>query len=287
LLRAAGHKVNYQSAKEKKWKKALKKSSDIVVVAGGDGTVAKVAKQLVGSRTPITVLPTGTANNIAKTLGLTELKLKELIAGWKHGRCVHFDVGVASGPWGSKCFVEGFGLGLFAEAMLQLDGKENGDLAQTGKPAHVIDSVLRILKKKAQHVKPKKISVRLDGKDLSGEYILLEALNIRYIGPNLDLVPQADASDGFLDVVMVTPGGRPKLSSHLSDLLKGKGTRPKLKFRRGKQLQIEWESSPVHIDDMPWPHKDDEPVIKSNAIDVKVQPGALVFLIPKTRRRAR
>jgi diacylglycerol kinase family enzyme len=256
-------------------------------VAGGDGTVGKVAKQLVRSRTPITVLPTGTANNIAKTLGLAGLNLPDLIGGWENGRCVNFDAGVASGPWGSECFIEGFGLGLFADAMLQLDGKDNGDLADSGEPAHVIDAVLRILKKKAERVKPRKISVRLDGKDLSDDYILLEALNTRYIGPNLDLVPQADSSDGFLDLVMVTRRDQRKLNGYLSDLVKGKKTRPKLKFRRGQRLQIQWETSPVHIDDTPWPEEEDEPPAKSNAIDVKLEPGALVFLIPKTPRRAR
>jgi diacylglycerol kinase family enzyme len=48
LLCAAGHKVNYQSSKEKKWKKALKNPDDIVAVAGGDGTVGKVARRLIG-----------------------------------------------------------------------------------------------------------------------------------------------------------------------------------------------------------------------------------------------
>jgi diacylglycerol kinase family enzyme len=255
-------------------------------VAGGDGTVGKVAKQLVGSRTPVAVLPTGTANNIAKTLGLTGRDLPDLISGWKSGRCVNFDTGLASGPWGSDCFVEGFGLGLFAEAMLQLDGKDNGDLADSGRPAHVIDSVLSILKKKVQHVEPREISVRLDGKDLSGDYIMLETLNTRYIGPNLNLVPQADPGDGFFDVVLVTRRERPKLNGYLSDLLKRKKARPDLKFRRGKHLQIEWESSPVHIDDTPWPSEKDEPAVKLNAIDVKVEPGALVFLTPDPARRA-
>jgi len=213
--------------------------------------------------------------------------LQEIIAGWEKGRCVNFDIGMASGPWGSEYFVEGFGLGLFAEAMLQLDGKDNDDLADSGEPAHVIDAVLRILKKKARSVEPKKISVRLDSKDLSDDYILLEALNTRYIGPNLDLVPQADPGDGFLDVVMVTRRDRRKLNSYLSNIVERKKTRPNLKFRRGQHLQIEWESSPVHIDDTPWPDEEDEPPVRLNALDVKVQPGALVFLIPQRTRRAR
>ena len=50
--------------------------------------------------------------------------LKELIAEWKVARCVHFDAGVAKGPWGSKPFIEGFGLGLFAETMFRIDNSK-------------------------------------------------------------------------------------------------------------------------------------------------------------------
>jgi len=67
-----GHDVRYRSVKEKGWKKALKKKADLVVVAAGDGTVAKVARRMVGRGVPLSVLPSGTANNIARTLGLVE-----------------------------------------------------------------------------------------------------------------------------------------------------------------------------------------------------------------------
>ena len=43
---------------------------DAVIVAGGDGTVGKVAKRLAGTDVPLVVLPTGTANNIARSLGI-------------------------------------------------------------------------------------------------------------------------------------------------------------------------------------------------------------------------
>jgi diacylglycerol kinase family enzyme len=257
-----------------------------VAVAGGDGTVGKVARRLLGSRTPIAVLPMGTANNIGTTLGLTRWTLPEIIKGWTTARGVSFDAGVAEGPWGSECFIEGFGIGLFAEAMVQLDKKENKHLTDSGETKEVIHSVLGMLKKELQQYQPKKMAVRLDGEDLSGDYLLLEALNIRYIGPNLDLVPRADVRDGFLDVVFVKARERAKLSKRIGDLIKHKPARPNLKVRRGRHLQIEWENSPVHIDDRPWPEEDEKIHVRSNAIDVKIQPAALVFLIPENKRRA-
>ena len=281
MIRAAGHKVNYQSSKDKKWKKALKKNCDIVAVAGGDGTVGKVARRLIGSRTPIAVLPMGTANNIANTVGITGRTLQELIKGWKGAQCVNFDAGVVEGPWGSHCFIEGFGIGLFAEVMYQLKSEKNNGLPSSDKPKQVIKSVLTLLKKQLRECRSIKMTVRLDGKNISGDYVLFEVLNIRFIGPNLDLVPRVNINDGLLDVVSVAKRERAKLSRYLTDRMKRKRSRSNLTIRQGRHLQIEWESSPVHIDDRPWPEDEDRIPVRSNAIDVKIQPGALVFLVPK------
>ena len=68
-LAKAGHQVTYQSTKERGFKKALKQPTDLVLVAGGDGTTAKVASPLVDSGIPLSVLPLGTANNLARALG--------------------------------------------------------------------------------------------------------------------------------------------------------------------------------------------------------------------------
>jgi diacylglycerol kinase family enzyme len=287
LIRAAGHKVRYQSSKEKKWKKALKKSCDIVVVAGGDGTVGKVSRYLIGSRTPIAILPLGTANNIARTLGITGKTLQELIKGWTKARCVNFDAGVAKGPWGSEHFIEGFGVGLVGEAIFEHVEKEKAAEGGSQKSTQIVDSPLRTVKEQLRRLQPRKMTVRLDGEDLSGDYFLLEAMNIRYIGPNLDLAPRAETNDGLLDVAFVTSKERRKLNAYIRSLLERKGTRPNLTIRRGRHLQIEWESSPVHIDDILWPEKDDEIPVKLNAIHVDVEHGALVFFIPKRTRRAR
>jgi diacylglycerol kinase family enzyme len=213
--------------------------------------------------------------------------LEDFIQGWSTARCVNFDAGVAKGPWGSQYFIEGFGVGLFAEAMLRLDGKENTDLDDSGKPTQVISSVLTILKKQLQRGQAKKLTVRLDGEELSGDYVVLEALNIRYIGPNLDLAPRADINDGCLDVVFVAKREGAALGRYFASLIKRKRTRPNLTIRRGRHLQIEWENSPVHIDDKPWPEDDDDIPVRSNAIHISVEPAALVFLVPKTNRRGR
>jgi diacylglycerol kinase family enzyme len=284
LFRGAGHKVDYQSSKEKKWHKILKNPRDVVAVAGGDGTVSKVARRLIGRPTPVAILPLGTANNIACTLGMSGRTLKDLISGWKVARCVHFDAGVAKGPWGSKHFIEGFGLGLFAETMFQIDASNEKELAQADDPEEEINSVLKILKGRLRDFKSSELNVRLDGEDLSGQYVLLEALNVRFIGPNLNFAPEADTQDGLLDIITVPHGKRAELSKYLAGRINGTKSLLKLPRRRGSHLQIEWESSPVHIDDMRWPEDHKAVTVKSHAITIKVDPGALVFLTPPIKR---
>lgn len=284
-IRTAGHKVDYQSSKEKKWQKVLKNPGDVVAVAGGDGTVGKVARRLSGTATPIAVLPMGTANNIASALGMSGMALRNLIAGWKGARCVHFDAATARGPWGSRRFIEGFGLGLFAEAMFCLHNAKENDLADAKDPEHEIDLVLKILKSRLQKFKPRQLTVRLDGEDLSGKYVLLEALNIGFIGPNLNLAPQANTNDGLLDIVAVPHDRQVELEKYLNARLKGTESPLKLPRHRGRHLQIESDIFPLHIDDKGWPNGNDSLQIASHAVSVSIDPGALIFLLPKIASR--
>ena len=68
-LTNAGHQATYQSTKQSDYKKALRKPTDLVLAAGGDGTVAKVGCRLIDTGIPLSVLPLGTANNLARSLG--------------------------------------------------------------------------------------------------------------------------------------------------------------------------------------------------------------------------
>jgi diacylglycerol kinase (ATP) len=286
MIQSAGHKVRYHSSKEKDWKKALKKPCDIIAIAGGDGTVGKVARRLVGSPIPIAILPVGTANNIGHAMGLTGRALEPLITEWESARRTSFDIGEAKGPWGSNYFVEGVGLGLFAATILNIEERQDAKLAATVCREDEITRILQILKEQVQEHRPRKIKVRLDEEDLSDDYVLIQALNIRYAGPNLDLAPGADTNDGLLDVVLLPRGEEGKLSRYLTHCISRKSAKASLTVRRGRRLQIESNGLPFHIDDKAWSEGNDKHTARSNAMSINVGPHSVLFLCPqRTRRR--
>ena len=278
LIDWAGHTVSYQSSKDEDWPNALEKPCDIVAVAGGDGIVGAVAKKLIDRHAPIAVLPMGTANNIATTLGLIDKPLKELVAAWPTARRVKFDVGEANGPWNTKHFIEGLGMGLFTETMYRLDATNNVDLAHVSDTENKVKSVLEILRERLPSFTPIPLQIALDGRDMSGEYILVEVMNTSYIGPNLCLAPHANPSDGLLDIVTVAREERENLLQCLSYCIEGKQPYPNLTLRKAHELKIAWDGFTVHIDDEVWPATASEFPISFNSIEVKLNRHALEFL---------
>lgn len=280
LIRNAGHEVMYQSSKEDQWARALHEANDLIVAAGGDGLVERVAKRLIGRRTPLAVLPLGTANNIAKAMGLMDIPLTHLIAGWTTGRRMRFDVGIARGPWGSTFFVEGVGVGLFTETMSWLDATGNDALASMNKTEDKMMSTLDILQKRLQSAPAIPLKVTLDGRSFADEYVLLEAMNIRSIGPNLVLAPDADLSDGLLDIVLVPKSAQDKLYRYLSDCREGREGARELPIYKSHHMQIVWDGWTMRIDDDVWPGQDAKLPRSPTMIDVQIYAEPLCFLIP-------
>ena len=280
LLRRAGHKPRYQSSKEKGWDRVLDKKAGLVVVAGGDGTVASVARRMVGRGVPVTVLPAGTANNIARSLGLLKKSFEDLVDGWRDARRVPLDVGIACGPWGERYFIEGVGAGLFAGLLVRSEqnkGKKEKENKTKG-PARVVDGALRRLKEAAETAEAVEIGARLDGTDISGSYLLFEAVNLPYIGPNLYIAPDNRAGDGQLEVVLVPEAQRGRLVKYLEHWHENRERPSLLPSRRGKHLQIEWTGFALHIDDKLRPKRKPEPEDVAGLVDVRVDGAAVEFL---------
>ena len=280
LIRGAGHSTIYQSSDEDVWEKILHESAEIVAVAGGDGIVGKVSKRMVGRDIPIAILPMGTANNIANALGLADRPLDQLISGWATARRMKFDVGAASGPWGSRYFIEGIGMGLFTDTMSRLDARKNIDIAHHSGAEKKITSVLEFMNMRLEGCPANRLKITLDDRDLSGEYLLLEAMNIRCVGPNLCLAPEADPDDGVLDVVLVSNDERSQLRRYLSDRIEGKSDCALLTVHKGRHLHIECDWFPIHIDDDIKLKKKPPTPFSSSVIDVTLDSAALEMLVP-------
>jgi diacylglycerol kinase (ATP) len=280
LVREAGHSAVYRSTKHADWQESLDEPADLIAVAGGDGAVGLVTKRLVGKRVPLTILPMGTANNIAATFNLKDRALDQLIAGWPAAPRRKFDVGAATGPWGLSFFIESIGIGAFTDSMSRLDARRNADLAHHEDRDKKIQTVLHILKIRLEGSPALRLKMTLDGRDLSGEYVLLETMNTRSIGPNLCLAPQADPGDGLLDIVLVADHEREKLIRYLAERITGKKTVPELTVHRGRHLRLECDEFRVHIDDAVWPSHGEHPPYSPMIIDINLHPESLEIVIP-------
>jgi diacylglycerol kinase (ATP) len=281
LITDAGHDLRYRSTKQD-WKALLKEPADLVVAAGGDGTVRRVALAVAKRGLPFAAIPIGTANNIAKTVGLLG-EAAELIESWSTSPdCQQpFDLGEIIAPWGTERFVEGVGGGLVAD----LIAREDEVAADAKLLGRATDRALHLLSELARKLPLRDWEVRADGKDLSGEYFAVEVLNTRFVGPNLPLAPNAFPGDGLLDVVLLREADREPLHDYLEKQLHlASGTLPRLTVTRAKEIEIvapakvRW-----HLDDKDWPSG--EPFADSTPLTVRCLPGALKFVTAPNAER--
>jgi diacylglycerol kinase (ATP) len=254
-LAQAGHDPVYRSSDEAEWHTALDAPADLVVVAGGDGTVKEVALVLAGRDVPLAVVPAGTANNIAFTLGVCG-SLHEIVATWERARRVRLDVGVTRGPWGERRFVEAVGFGAFARTIRDADDlREAGAVHDANERDQRLVDDLRMLRNQVRGCRAAPARFVLDGDTISGRYVLASVMSIRAVGPNLLLAPEADPGDGLLDVVLVSEDAREHLVAHLDRRLAGSTDALSSSVRRARRVLVEWGGPDVHFDSEIWPER--------------------------------
>jgi diacylglycerol kinase (ATP) len=287
LIHAAGHEVRCRSSKDPLIASAFAEPADLVAVAGGDGTIVKVARLLRGRRTAIAPLPLGTANNISTALGLMASSLEDSILGWNGGRTVLLDIGIVRSPRGSRSFLESFGIGLLPRLMASENRRERAGTAANADAR--LAGALTELRRAAQRSPRIAVTAELDGQDVSGRYILFEAMNIGWVGPNVNLASDADPEDGLLDLVLVAEDDRALLLECLDARERDAAWPHALRTLRGHSLRIAPADFAFHVDDELWP---DERSGDSEARTVEVSLRDKVsFLVPpssgKTHRPRR
>ena len=272
-IEAAGFRCRYRSTKGFfQWR--IDKKADLIAVAGGDGTVRKAVKQLLkkeglAQKVPVAVLAMGTANNIAKTLNVTE-DTGKIVQSWKNGRRKKIDIGEVENVRDESFFLEGMGFGIFPSLMEEMKKKEE----EYGTPEEELKGALKKLQQLLVEYKPCRCQLEVDGTDYSGSFYMVEVMNIRSIGPNLVLAPFADPGDGEFEVVMVPETHHATFSEYLLHKLRDDEEPYRFPTVKGKRIRICWDGTNLHVDDKLLEQK------KETDVRITIKAGALQFLVP-------
>jgi diacylglycerol kinase family enzyme len=218
---------------------------DLVVAAGGDGTVATVAGIALETSAALAILPLGTANNIANSLGV-RAPAEVLVSSWSTARRIPFDLGRARAGSREWLFVEGVGGGLVPAGIARAE--REGKTREEMPPAAEIAAAVRTFRDALVGLEPRPWSLVVDDTPIADELLLVEILNIPAIGPNLVFGPLATPSDGFFDVVMARECHREELLTYLEHRAEGRESRLALPRHRARHVAIE-RGMELHIDD--------------------------------------
>lgn len=268
LLATAGCEVDYIPTDDPELARRLHDPVDLLVVAGGDGTVAKVLTEVRGETAPVTLLPMGTANNLARALGI-RAAVPDLVQGLRYGRVVPLDVGQSEGPGGRQRFFESAGFGAIARAL--------GPVNESRVPSHQkIPEGRKAMRQVFQEMPPARLRVTLDDRTLDGEFLMLELAKIASLGPRLCLAPQADPGDGLLHVCALPAEHRQAMMQWLDDPEEGGGA-PMVVYR-SRKAEVTWTDTPSHLDD--FFHEVPEEACTMRAW---LEPAAVRVLVPGRR----
>lgn len=273
LLRRAGYEPTYFNLHESLDDPAALATGEFVVVAGGDGSLRRVALKLIGSDRALALLPMGTANNFARALGVDDTAEK-IVAGWAHTPRQQIDVGTATGPWGRRCFLEGVGLGLFPRSsaiIRSIDGDSEREFHTAEDRLHRNRCVIAAL---AYEIHPVVTRLTVEGRDASGEFLLLQVMNLDRVGPGAQLVPASDPADGWLDLVRVSENERALLQDKMHDCLAGLSRPEQFDVRRCRSLAFSAGPCDLLIDDEVF-------ALEARAdVEIGIVPRALKLVLP-------
>jgi diacylglycerol kinase (ATP) len=283
------HEVGYDpipvaTSKEEELDQALANAKDLVVVAGGDGSIRAVAIRLLDRDIRIAPLPLGTANNIARMLGVMGAPL-EIIAGLADSVERDMDMGRVVTPNGTEYFLEAMGIGAFADVMEKYKPEEGKSLARG------VGTMLDTL----NTYQPKFFHINVDGEDLSGSYFMCEVMNTPTVSYRFTLAPDAQADDGQFDLVLIHAKQQESYLKLMNGLWTGTVVSlPDVSVKRGHTLEIAWRGFPLHLDGtvfagLDWAEDTNE-MGDPNLLDVakpylqvELMPKAIHFLIPRTK----
>lgn len=247
-------------------RKAAKHNEELVIVAGGDGTIEDVASQLVGSDTTLAILPIGTMNNIARSLGIP-LDLNDASALISMGVARKIDIGHVNAGAAShlEYFLETAGMGLNAIAF------QAGQEAHKGSWGSLPSAMRKLLKFKATPV-----MVELDdGQKISANSQVITVSNAPMTGMNFLLAPDAKMDDGWLDIAIYDDMSKADLFGYMmASRNASRVENQKIKRYRARHVRIyPRDAAPMVSDKDALPEK--------NMLDIELIPQGLKVIVGK------
>ncbi len=249
-------------------KKAVKDGYRLVIAMGGDGTIEAVARGLVGSKTRLGIIPTGTYNNVAKSLGIPET-LNEACALIEEGPQRKLDVGQAKGKKGGKFyFFEMTVSGL--TAALYPDGKTLNKPDAKDRLAHLKDVVETLI-----HYQTPKFMLKLDGEShIEAESLLVSAANTPVFGMSFMIAPHASLRDGLMDVCLYPNFSKSELIAYFARIANA-GSSEDGRVQRYRARKVKIKANP------PQDVMADGIMLGQTPVTIRILPGALRIIAPQ------
>lgn len=236
---------------------AVARGYDIVVAAGGDGTVGLVAERLLGSATALAILPFGTVMNIARSLGLPRdpEAAADAIAT---GTVALVDVGLAGG----RPFYEAASVGMNAAMFREAQRFDSGDWS----------SIVRTLWV-AFRYRPARMTIELDDRRIRTRALMVAVSNGPYTGAGMTVAPGARLDDGRFDVRVFRRFSKPRLLRHLVSIAFGRYRyAPEVDTYRSRAVRV----TSAH----PLPARADARDLGSTPVEFVTRPEALRVVVP-------
>lgn len=199
--------------------------ADRIVIAGGDGTISAALPALLDVRTPLAVLPLGTANDLARNLDLPAA-IDDQLALAAGGQVVLIDIGLVNGrPFLNAASI---GLGAAVAALHQGDAKRWLGVL----------NYLRVLYLAYRRSRPFTVTITCDGATHRDRFVHVAVVNGRFHGGGLEPTPSSSIADGTLDLYALKGGPAFQLMRVLA-ALRIRGAASDRLFRlRGRELTL-------------------------------------------------
>lgn len=282
ILREHGwtlHRVHTERPDEVRAKAqaAVEAGYNLVIVAGGDGSIGQAADVLAGTQVALGIIPAGTGNILARDLGLpipapwyphafVEAARLLLTATWWR-----VDVGHARGQGQQRRFLNWCGAGLDALVTLRVEPHPE-EKRRWGVAAYVMPAIQELL-----HYHPVEWHITVDGRTFKGVYYLVVTHNSQLYAGIFRLAAHARMDDGRLDVAMIAAHTPQELVSALSRAtLWGEPPSEHVHLCQAQQVRVEADPpQPVHLDGDP---------LMYTPVDIHIEPQALTLLVPSGER---